>query len=232
MDAGSTPRPTKPRWAGRDHPRGCGEHTSRISLDRHHAGSSPRMRGALPQIYQIHKPCRDHPRGCGERMSIAYWFQLSVGSSPRMRGALDFSGGGHLSTEIIPADAGSTAPRSGWQISETDHPRGCGEHFIAFLLPIAKRGSSPRMRGAHVYRILVSAVRRIIPADAGSTIYVNNKLYTVEDHPRGCGEHDTGIRAYRSAGGSSPRMRGAPNAGTWHRRSGRDHPRGCGEHPR
>ena len=190
-DAGSTPRPTKPRWAGRDHPRGCGEHTSRISLDRHHAGSSPRMRGAL-----------------------------------------DFSGGGHLSTEIIPADAGSTAPRSGWQISETDHPRGCGEHFIAFLLPIAKRGSSPRMRGAHVYRILVSAVRRIIPADAGSTIYVNNKLYTVEDHPRGCGEHDTGIRAYRSAGGSSPRMRGAPNAGTWHRRSGRDHPRGCGEHPR
>ena len=45
-DAGSTGRGAAGYWADPDHPRGCGEHTMRISLVFHQAGSSPRMRGA------------------------------------------------------------------------------------------------------------------------------------------------------------------------------------------
>ena len=50
----------------------------------------------------------------------------------------------------------------------------------------------------------------IIPADAGSTIgwrYVNP---STQDHPRGCEEHIQRRRSSICAGGSSPRMRGAP----------------------
>ena len=106
------------------------------------------------------------------------------------------------------------------------------------------------MRGA---RRLFSERRRlrwIIPADAGST---PSRPYTScpsEDHPRGCGEHNTGTKNKRPVRGSSPRMRGAPpvhillqqpkriipaDAGSTQRHYQRqdrawDHPRGCGEH--
>ena len=70
---------------------------------------------------------------------------------------------------IIPADAGSTVPllRSGrvaW-----DHPRGCGEHDSKQAFNDYAEGSSPRMRGALIRRVIISVLAGIIPADAGST---------------------------------------------------------------
>ena len=49
----------------------------------------------------------------------------------------------------------------------------------------------------------------IIPADAGSTEYLNNALVLDKDHPRGCGVHSPCRRTDMRFGGSSPRMRGA-----------------------
>ena len=96
----------------------------------------------------------------------------------------------------------------------------------------------------------LQAARRIIPADAGSTLAYRLRFGRREDHPRGCGEHpgSTGMRS--EASGSSPRMRGAQAFGPDDRaRRGiipadagstvffmycslyhGDHPRGCGEH--
>ena len=55
---------------------------------------------------------------------------------------------GVLGLGIIPADAGSTKA-SGFVIrGMTDHPRGCGEHFLLIVLGVFEQGSSPRMRGA------------------------------------------------------------------------------------
>ena len=88
-------------------------------------------------------------------------------------------------------------------------------------------GSSPRMRGAHCHTSCSPHLKRIIPADAGSTAVVRclpvgiipadagSTLGRPEvsmaswDHPRGCGEHALSGLGGWFAGGSSPRMRGA-----------------------
>ena len=112
-------------------------------------------------------------------------------------------------------------------------------------------GSSPRMRGALHLETSVSLRYRIIPADAGSTLWV--ALAHPEgggDHPRGCGEHNLGWIRKAKLVGSSPRMRGAltenkrilekyriipADAGStrcyrYVLDTFADHPRGCGEH--
>ena len=77
------------------------------------------------------------------------------------------------------------------------------------------RGSSPRMRGALIFKVAVLAFLGIIPADAGSTVVEWGPVRDTEDHPRGCGEHDINIDHGVAPLGSSPRMRGArPLGGT------------------
>ena len=91
------------RWA---HPRGCGEHRTRLTPARAAWGSSPRVRGTcgracgyrydsglipagagnmLRPASQYHQQGA-HPRGCGEH--LLGWRRLLcvVGSSPRVRG--------------------------------------------------------------------------------------------------------------------------------------------------
>ena len=54
---------------------------------------------------------------------------------------------------------------------------------------IVSCGSSPRMRGAQGVVRVHAPVGWIIPADAGSTDFVDNAGGLSGDHPRGCGEH-------------------------------------------
>ena len=192
----------------------------------------------------------DHPRGCGEH-SIIPWMNLSdCGSSPRMRGARADDAVVRQLLGIIPADAWSTARRKSSPLKIWDHPRGCGEHVVAFLAHIGHGGSSPRMRGAQQVRRRKRVHHGITPADAGSTFYLTEQARTFGDHPRGCGEHDISVMGRTMSSGSSPRMRGAlrsgrsapgyrriipADAGSTHQAhptvDGQgDHPRGCGEH--
>ena len=91
-DAGSTSQWDNPGVVTGDHPRGCGEHISKIRVILQNEGSSPRMRGALTAEF---KPQRltgiipadagsthvrhpqapsqqDHPRGCGEHPYLRF----------------------------------------------------------------------------------------------------------------------------------------------------------------
>ena len=115
---------------------------------------------------------------------------------------------------------------------------------------LADRGSSPRMRGTPLLRMLLIVVAGIIPADAGNTTWATSGSMTTRDHPRGCGEHRPRSGLPKRGQGSSPRMRGTPSGVTSHpepigiipadagntchphphRVSAGDHPRGCGEH--
>ena len=65
------------------------------------------------------------------------------------------------------------------------------------------------MRGARIILSIMPAVRRIIPADAGSTFDCQPEFLGAWDHPRGCGEHKSAHEALKPDTGSSPRMRGA-----------------------
>ena len=106
------------------------------------------------------------------------------------------------------------------------------------------------MRGTHGLHGAESGLPGIIPADAGNTRSIGHEQRSDEDHPRGCGEHESRTSVSGSGAGSSPRMRGtltlpttqqprpriipadAGNtnmAGTYTAEA-EDHPRGCGEH--
>ena len=106
------------------------------------------------------------------------------------------------------------------------------------------------MRGALVLVTITAWVAGIIPADAGSTMSSHVVAWYNEDHPRGCGEHLSSLELICIVPGSSPRMRGALEAGEYidspnriipadagsttaaamGLTADRDHPRGCGEH--
>ena len=181
---------------------------------------------------------------------MQYAFAAGAGSSPRMRGARVTVLVVRAGVGIIPADAGSTFSPSGPMCRRQDHPRGCGEHSSLCRPRRDRSGSSPRMRGAQAAPARLARVRRIIPADAGSTPVPGIRRWRRPDHPRGCGEHVYHGATTAVAVGSSPRMRGAPpttgsvshrpriipaDAGSTtlcRRPFGilQDHPRGCGEH--
>ena len=111
-DAGNTRSHGLKAFAGKDHPRGCGEHQSRLLSASSQAGSSPRMRGTHKQLCRAMTPVRiipadagntfsrcscaqgtgDHPRGCGEHRLRYRQGSAHGGSSPRMRGTHRQSG--------------------------------------------------------------------------------------------------------------------------------------------
>ena len=167
-----------------------------------------------------------------------------------MRGALHASMSLIAVSGIIPAYAGST----GYGVSRlpmtADHPRVCGEHSVYPTEGQVYRGSSPRMRGAQRVLHHPVAIRRIIPAYAGSTNWRQAAMWQYTDHPRVCGEHQGLSSDPHHQRGSSPRMRGAlctlssgylsvriipahagstrsVSSGFW---CNPDHPRVCGEH--
>ena len=73
-------------------------------------------------------------------------------------------------------------------------------------------------------------VAGIIPAHAGNTSVVLDKVFHIGDHPRACGEHMLTMFMCCRQPGSSPRMRGTPADDSDHCPPFRDHPRACGEH--
>ena len=208
-----------------------------------YAGST---RGSCP----LSRPSWDHPRVCGEHASQLSKGSRVVGSSPRMRGAPGGVQERDHPQGIIPAYAGSTARCRRRRRGSWDHPRACGEHRDADNVGFARKGSSPRMRGAHLRRRVLAQRVGIIPAYAGSTSSSSAAPTPSRDHPRVCGEHQRMNVRHELRRGSSPRMRRAryvqgefivfrgiipAYAGSTRRlrvRLGgaRDHPRVCGEH--
>ena len=152
---------------------------------------------------------RDHPRRCGEHSTTFETAPGSVGSSPQMRGARDNQLRSPMIDRIIPADAGSTNIRAWFGQAGEDHPRRCGEHFCPSHLISGAMGSSPQMRGARLQKSQNIGGRRIIPADAGSTLPCRPCRTCIQDHPRRCGEHCNSGFCWCLPSGSSPQMRGA-----------------------
>ena len=213
-------------------------------------GSSPRLRGTraclrdieivrgiIPALagntnYALHPPraFRDHPRACGEHNLQLCLSTEAEGSSPRLRGTPPLCG----------------RPRG----SPRDHPRACGEHVKREYMRPYDEGSSPRLRGTPFFLLGNPSPAGIIPALAGNTRFMLISILPPWDHPRACGEHESGDLVPDDAQGSSPRLRGTPSqryrfcvlrwiipalAGNTplpasRTRRGRDHPRACGEH--
>ena len=143
----------------RDHPRVCGEHCCWFCWAFWSVGSSPRVRGtrALATVgalvsgiipacagntdrrRSMCSVCRDHPRVCGEHRTRSRKLSSRPGSSPRVRGT-HFAGRAAANRlGIIPACAGNTLVSFMTIRVKRDHPRVCGEHFMAFRLDVPRR---------------------------------------------------------------------------------------------
>ena len=154
------------KWA-KDHPRVCGEKTHTFMHLSTELGSPPRVRGKgggrqrptgrgriTPACAGKRKPSahrrrekRDHPRVCGEKTHTFMHLSTELGSPPRVRG----KGGGRQRPtgrgRITPACAGKRKPSAHRRREKRDHPRVCGEKYLASDARNSAMGSPPRVRG-------------------------------------------------------------------------------------
>ena len=154
-----------------------------------------------------------HPRACGENehgMSFRCW---GGGSSLRVRGKLGFLGIHSPSRGLIPARAGKTWLACSILLFEWAHPRACGENsqHPAFVYP--RLGSSPRVRGKRRRPAHRQHRGGLIPARAGKTHSKPRRPNRAMAHPRACGENERLEARVAQRPGSSPRVRGKPQAG-------------------
>ncbi len=125
--AGNIPdaSPPSPGWPV--HPRTCGEHLTAAETKRIERGSSPHVRGTLPDVCRVQFrmrfiPARAgnirtpsttrprtsvHPRTCGEHGKRNICTKVSYGSSPHVRGTFLASIRPPLILRFIPARAGN-----------------------------------------------------------------------------------------------------------------------------
>ena len=196
----------------RDHPRACGEQAAYGMHPIRPWGSSPRVRGTVPEHRHTllpvgiiparagnsHEPARcherprDHPRACGEQMVSKGQIDFQTGSSPRVRGTAPHRTSPSRRRGIIPARAGNSWPQRPSAATAGDHPRACGEQARREKRDMRETGSSPRVRGTGRQAQRGDGPGRIIPARAGNSDGANQGPTPKRDHPRACGEQRLG----------------------------------------
>ena len=117
---------------------------------------------------------KDHPRGCGDKLRFFEIFVSKRGSPPRMRGQGSWWRLWSCRHGITPADAGTRFPALRSRGTLWDHPRGCGDKYVSKYYDLLAMGSPPRMRGQAVSAINPVTIKRITPADAGTSLHVHH----------------------------------------------------------
>ena len=254
-----------------DHPRTCGEQAFFCTDFVMPMGSPPHMRGTvlLSPGYPLHPGItpahagnsavmrwplgqwRDHPRTCGEQLSFVARPDTAAGSPPHMRGTVTDVIDAFKEMRITPAHAGNSRTASEMLKEYKDHPRTCGEQRTRFRRMLRQAGSPPHMRGTELNGWLEQLIDGITPAHAGNSPSYFFHLFTIQDHPRTCGEQPSQTSERSLRRGSPPHMRGTEgglrrrqarsritpaHAGNRPRKNldncnKRDHPRTCGEQP-
>ena len=151
---------------------------------------------------------RAHPRSRGENWRWACRSSRSGGSSPLTRGKLPRRRDLLPNRRLIPAHAGKTGQPRVQRGVEWAHPRSRGENSSAPDSATWPRGSSPLTRGKPTGRHGRSPKRRLIPAHAGKTLYVDVVPSMKGAHPRSRGENTIGCGGVGYSTGSSPLTRG------------------------
>ncbi len=145
------------------------------------AGSSPdRQRSVCPPAA--------HPHVRGEQEDKDILVYVINGSSPRARGAVHTPTRPHAGVRFIPACAGSSNDANGAKAPDTVHPRVRGEQKRQQPPSLLSVGSSPRARGAGLWRWGSSQPVRFIPTGAGSGWRSRQSSWPRTVHPRVRGE--------------------------------------------
>ena len=209
----------------------------RMRGTRHHArletvetGIIPAYAGNTRERHGTVSDRRDHPRVCGEHLPASSGSCTRRGSSPRMRGTPYRQPVLAHGAGIIPAYAGNTRLQRYQHERCRDHPRVCGEHCEGLFVASGDVGSSPRMRGTPARYCASRSNAGIIPAYAGNTSTTRARRCLPRDHPRVCGEHQSGAPIQFVGLGIIPAYAGNTRGMELIGDAFRDHPRVCGEH--
>ena len=207
--AGNTPIGRIGRIWASVHPRERGEHVNSPGGVPVPRGSSPRARGTPTGVTGgviidrfipasagntlLAKALRFmhavHPRERGEHPALLSNINQTTGSSPRARGTLLRQVLIAPCWRFIPASAGNTRHGIARRPVSAVHPRERGEHRLGLRLEHRMAGSSPRARGTRLAHAGDRGGRRFIPASAGNTSALFDKLHPNAVHPRERGEH-------------------------------------------
>ena len=141
-------------------------------------------------------------------MVTANGMQPGFGSSPQARGTLTWGVLREGYGRFIPAGAGNTRSRRCRAVCQAVHPRRRGEHRIGEGRAGLSGGSSPQARGTPITITFPHLSHRFIPAGAGNTLLVIERVISDPVHPRRRGEHDEAAAIQAEIDGSSPQARG------------------------
>ena len=130
-----------------------------------------------------------HPRSRGENDALSRALDLGVGSSPLTRGKLGLGACSARGGGLIPAHAGKTSRRRCRRWQAGAHPRSRGENISRPPLASWKAGSSPLTRGKRNTCQLKLRACGLIPAHAGKTDGLLDRLRSEPAHPRSRGEN-------------------------------------------
>ena len=130
-----------------------------------------------------------HPHVCGEHSRKISDIPQLCGSSPRVWGAPLLSVLRTSLIRLIPTCVGSTRLRRTRHNARTAHPHVCGEHLASPAGRLLTTGSSPRVWGALMRRIVQARLVGLIPTCVGSTPTLHRGAGGSAAHPHVCGEH-------------------------------------------
>ena len=131
--AGKTRCLHQPAAVSTDHPRRCGENSTRLCGKKRQHGSPPQVRGKPEGFTKYFTASRITPAGAGKTLTVARSC-LASADHPRRCG----ENSEHVSRLrrdewITPAGAGKTVSPSVISAINRDHPRRCGENVAVWL---------------------------------------------------------------------------------------------------
>ena len=116
--------------ACRDHPRRCGENTTRLLWGLTLLGSPPQVRGKRDGVTVSKSYPGITPAGAGKTWIYPRRTCGSGGSPPQVRGKPRTCAIFSISARITPAGAGKTDRHWETTRQQPDHPRRCGENYL------------------------------------------------------------------------------------------------------
>ena len=212
-------------------PRGRGKLHLRVVGGRR-CGSIPAWAGETPPTYGVGGGLEVYPRVGGGNFTYRSCARSTAGLSPRGRGKLSQCAGSPCRRGSIPAWAGETPPRFVRSIAIAVYPRVGGGNRLEQRRKRLPRGLSPRGRGKHVHDGGERAAVGSIPAWAGETQGLRQRVHRDGVYPRVGGGNLRGRENYLYITGLSPRGRGKLARAVSPTFSDRSIPAWAGETPR
>ena len=149
-----------------------------------------------------------YPRRCGEQTSLTAASGDTDGLSPQVRGTGAAFRVAAFRRRFIPAGAGNSREAGRPGPAASVYPRRCGEQITQATTGMQGAGLSPQVRGTAGIHQGLWHRGRFIPAGAGNRPAARARSIITTVYPRRCGEQEPASRAWSSAFGLSPQVRG------------------------